>query len=662
MNWQHLAHYMLEEGPGAALIRAASTLRARHTPLSRPAQSHPPHQTWSSWQRSQDTYGRLLEARAWWSTQPRDAKHAVVESARDALQGELECWGDVALNFKAPDGNWAWHRDPMTRHLWDPDRPSHLGWQGVQGTDIKTIWEVARFDFSLLLMRAQAIDAQTFWADAWGDVVLDWIEANPYGFGVHWANGQEIAIRGLNWLLCATNLEGLPDALFSPWCASIAEHACAVAHHHPHTCISVPNNHVVLEAVFLLHCANALPWHRDAVAWGTMAKHSLTQALETQWFDDGGYIQHAHNYHRLAVWGLIWARDALCPAQDSLLLQRIHNTLKRSLKHLHAATGLRHGNLPLYGPHDGACWPRTSLADSNDFRPVLQTLSLLVHDTPIYPAGLWDEAAAWSGCAATNSGTHVPLPYDSCTTFEDAGWSVLRKDEDTFGVLVHGPKRGMFGQDDLMHVSLAWRGHRLTLDAGSFRYTGFPEAHRWFHGAQGHCTVTVRAQGARLEAGYFSWAMVPGTKTMVPGTIPPTLRAKRTGFSASWPQESRPFHERALTQTTTGWEVEDIVEGIEEGIQGRWVLPPYGWEIEKQEDGVWHLGARHHPWGDGMDARLILEGMEVNSMALTLEQGWWSPYYGMRVKIPVLCIEVVPCRVDVGPRARWRARFVIQEV
>jgi hypothetical protein len=231
----------------------------------------------------------------------------------------------------------------------------------------------------------------------------------------------------------------------------------------------------------------------------------------------------------------------------------------------------------------------------------------------------------------------------------------------------------MFGQDDLMHVNLTWRGHQLTLDAGSFRYTGFPDAHRWFHGPQGHCTVTVRAEGARLEAGYFSWAMVPGTKTIVPGTIlentemvpgttSPTLCARRVGFAASWPEESHPFHERILMQTPTGWLIEDIVEGVEEGIQAQWILPAYKWEMKAQEDGAWHLGARHHPWGDDVEVRLILEGMEVNEVIPTLEQGWWAPYYGMRMQVPVLCVQVVPCRVNVGVRARWRAQFVIQEV
>ena len=653
MNWRHLAHYVAQQGAGAAALRAASALLARSAPMRRPLEEVAPHSSWRSWQREQASYGRAQVARAWWKAQPEAARRAVVTRAQDAARGALIYWGEMEVCAVDLEGDWSWHVDPLTGHHWDRERPSHLGWVSIRDTDIKTAWEASRFDFSTIWLRSQQIDRQTHWATTWAHTLSDWIDTNPYGLGIHWANGQEVALRGLNWLWCATHFDGLPDAFFQTWTRSLTEHACAVAHHHPHTRRSVPNNHVVMEAVFLLHAARAMPWHTQAVRWASMATQSLSHALETQWFGDGGYIQHSHTYQKLATWGLVWARDALCPQRDEALWQRLHEVLGQTFLHLHAVTGLDRGELPLYGPHDGAVWPLLSHAPARDVRPLLQTLSVLTRGARLYEEGPWDEALVWIGAEA--SGEPSPHAHPKLRTHPDAGWSVLRKSEDTFAVLVHGPKQGMFGQDDLMHTSLVWGGHRVTLDAGSFRYTGFPTEHAWFHGPRGHCTVTVGGRGARLEAGYFSWAVVPGTTDVVPGTTAHTLRARRTGFARA-PACS---HTRWLRAHDDGWEIEDAIEGTRQDIEGRWLLAPYDWRVEVETSHTCTLRAHAHPWGDAYDVRLTLHLLEATSMHVTLEQGWWSPAYGARQRAPMVRVVVDPLRDERAPHARWRARFTL---
>jgi hypothetical protein len=67
--------------------------------------------------------------------------------------------------------------------------------QDTTGADVRLLWEPARFGWLFTLGRAYRWTGDGRYADAAWQFVESWREANPPNRGVHWASGQEVAIR-----------------------------------------------------------------------------------------------------------------------------------------------------------------------------------------------------------------------------------------------------------------------------------------------------------------------------------------------------------------------------------------------------------------------------------------------------------------------------------
>ena len=134
------------------------------------------------------------------------ALEKLLRTAERASRGEIECFGRWTANFGDPID---WHRNPLNGARWEATAPwrralaaqEHVG-------DVKLSWEVARFPHAYHMARSAAFfpEAAPQLARALAAQIRDFITANPYGFGIHWASGQEVAFRLLAWLFTADTL------------------------------------------------------------------------------------------------------------------------------------------------------------------------------------------------------------------------------------------------------------------------------------------------------------------------------------------------------------------------------------------------------------------------------------------------------------------------
>ncbi|MCB9554663.1 MAG: alginate lyase family protein [Deltaproteobacteria bacterium] len=427
------------------------------------------------------------------SEQTGRARDVLLHRADAILAGKVLCYGHMLLDFGEPID---WHRDPISGQRFALSHWSSLSLR-QSSIDVKDLWELGRFSQVYPIARAAMLSPSR---RAWltrglARQVRSFIAQNPAGYGVHWASGQEIAIRQLAWSFAASVLPQFVDAVGSVRLVrALYEAALHLEGTLPFAERAIPNNHVLAEATALLVSAAILPDAPRADRWRFLARRALDRAVSQQFYPDGGYLQQSHNYQRFALDLLIWATIAqeaggLLPRPSWLAAMR------RSVAFLRAQQCAKTGRLPNYGANDGA-W-LCPLADTafGDFRPTLQTAAILAGQRRCYPPGPYDAHALWLLGPQRVDDALPPdarRPSMQSQSFPISGLHVLRgTDGEHFASFRCGSLRDRFAHQDMLHLDLTWRTHNLVADGGSFRYNGAAALHRHFSGPESHNTLLV---------------------------------------------------------------------------------------------------------------------------------------------------------------------------
>jgi len=220
-------------------------------------------------------------------------------------------------------------------------------WQGevrfgdVPGADIKVPWELARMQhLPQLALAAQngilpAAQAQRELRNQ----ALDFMAANPPGWGPHWRNSMEVAIRIANWLLARDLLQaaGAPedpdfDRRLGAWTDDHARHLAAHLEWHPR----YRGNHYLANLAGLVFCGAALEGG-DADAWLAFGIRGIEEETARQFNADGGGFEASTCYHRLSAEIVTYA-TAVALALPRARLERLTHLRERELCEQH---GLR---------------------------------------------------------------------------------------------------------------------------------------------------------------------------------------------------------------------------------------------------------------------------------------------------------------------------------
>jgi asparagine synthase (glutamine-hydrolysing) len=433
------------------------------------------------------------------------ALQRLLQTADRALPGEIECFGRWSANFGEPI---EWHRNPMNGAQW----PASVPWRRALAApgkedvgDVKLCWEVARFPHAYHMARCAAFFPETAprFARALARQIRDFAAASPYGYGIHWASGQETAFRLLAWLFCTDTLLTRAEANVSLLLRNaLLVGAAHIEKYLDYARLAVYNNHLLSEALALFAVGALLPDVEIARGWRDIGRAILDEESRLQFYPDGAYIQQSHNYHRIALYDLLWAclfARSMGDRPSSPWLDAID----RSITFLVAHQNPEDGRLPNYGSNDGGMPGIFSTCDFADFRPVLQTANVLVHDKRLYEPGPWDEMVAWFlGPAALD--TPLEPPRRRSLSFTHTGYHVLRgRDPRSFATFRCGTLLDRFSQIDMLHVDVWWRGQNVLVDAGSYLYNDRPEWHQHFMRTGCHNTLTIDGHDQMLHFRQF---------------------------------------------------------------------------------------------------------------------------------------------------------------
>lgn len=203
-----------------------------------------------------------------------------------------------------------WQLDFRSGHRW-----SEAAWHAtipyghLKGVDVKLPWELGRLQHLPRLALAFVQDRRPRWRDEFRDQVLDFLAANPPGFGVDWACPMDVAIRGAN-LVLAHGLFVRHDARFDA--AFEAELAAGLLAHGRHVRAHLEwhetrrGNHYLADLAGLLWLAAGLPPGVETTEWETLALKELADEILRQFGPDGGGFEASTSYHRLTTEMAAW--------------------------------------------------------------------------------------------------------------------------------------------------------------------------------------------------------------------------------------------------------------------------------------------------------------------------------------------------------------------
>lgn len=543
--------------------------------------------------------------------------------------------------------------------------------------DIKFIWEPARFTWVYPLARAYKMSqdesyVQTFWREF--EAFADF---NITNLGPNWASAQEIAMR-LIALTFAQEVFSSSSETSSQRINLLVRMIVDHANRIPATLAyarAQNNNHLLTEAAGLYTAGMYLPEHPNSAKWRQLGWKWFNHAVQSQIFEDGTYIQHSTNYHRLMLQTALWILSLEGSLPDETL-----DKLVAATRWLLALTDPENGHVPNLGHNDGTYLQPLSSCSYHDYRPVLQSAALAFMNELPFPPGPWDEISMWLGFEkngksnSANQKNEITSPI-SLTSYSHSSALLRNETNHSWVNLRVSQYRSRPAHADQLHLDLWWQGMNLAQDAGTYLYNASPPWDNSLAGTEVHNTITINEQDQMKRAGRFLWldwsqaeivqeeigqsdqfvmavAQHDGYKKT--GII--HQRTVKTGVEGSWLIEDRLFPVAGNRIRQWLARKSNTSEKFFR-LRLHWLLPDWSWELSEIDEDLRTILRLRSPLGwlelstsiepatpeitreNPPRVQLVRAGELVSGSGdVSPISGWSAPTYGY--KIPALSLSI----------------------
>ncbi len=508
--------------------------------------------------------------------------------------------------------------------------------------DIKLVWEPSRFSLAYFFARAYARSGDEEWAESFWRMFDAWIEQNAPQLTVAWACGQEMTFRLMAMLFGA--MATLPSK------AATVERLCALSRlawqTGMHISININqarmqgNNHAISEAVGLWTVGLLFGEFHQGQQWRDRGRKVLAAEVARQVYDDGSYVQHSLNYHRVMMDDLLWA-IRLGELNDEPLGPIIADRFERATNWLLEMTDPATGRAANYGANDGAQVLPLSTCDYTDFRPVAQAAYYLLHQKRCFEPGPWDEKMLWLfGPEAMDARVEKPKRKTSFAA-PNGGYYILRGGDSWAMTRCH-TYRDRPSQADMLHVDLWCKGNNILRDAGSYMYRCREPWNHYFLSTAAHNTAEIDGKDQMVKGPRFLWFKWTKAKVRRFETSPDSRVGYFEGEHYGYTHlPGHVIHRRTMCRIDDAYIiVDDILGSGRHEVAVRWRLCQAQW---RQEADTWH--------GEISGKDVAINLTPANGMTVEMvtgrespgPEGWESQYYGQKEPAPTL---VMHGRVD----------------
>jgi uncharacterized heparinase superfamily protein len=492
-----------------------------------------------------------------------------------------------------------WRRDFKSGRIWPLEHVSRVPISYPDDSDIKVPWELSRFQHLPVLAAAHRLTGDQRYAEEIGAQLTDWIESNPVEYGPNWASTMDVAIRASNWVAA---LALSPEAASrAPWLepvlSSLLLHGRFIRRHLEFA--ESRGNHYLSDVVGLLPVAAVFSGSSEGRAWARWAAGQLIKEMDHQVRADGCDHEMSIPYHRLVC------ELFLCGTQaaDSLLPGGLLHAYRGRLDRMFAF-------VRDYTRTDGLA---PQIGDGDDGR--------------FLPLGDYGRADPRSHLHLFRQGGRDYDPATTHAAYPEGGYWVMRAGE--LYVIVRCGDVGVGGlgshaHNDQLSFELALGEQPLIIDPGSYLYTADPKSRELFRSTSFHATLRVGELDQQEPAADTLFALHDSARAEC-------LAWKADGEHASFQGGHHGF-ERLDPPATHTRQIEL------DGTAGRLVIVdtvrcegahPLEWTFPLAPCEATADKGEATASFDRVQLRIVSEGLRF-----TVEEGWYSPGYGRRIRTP----------------------------
>ncbi len=534
-------------------------------------------------------------------------------------------------------GYLPWPFDFKTGYWWSPRKFYKEIGIPFGKADIKVPWELSRFQHAAVLGQAYWLTGDEEYAEEFVRQVDDWIDRNPPKFGVNWACAMDVAIRVANWIAgyyFFRESEALTDEFLIQFLKSLSEHGRHIMKNLENKG-HVTSNHYLSDLVGLIYLGIAFPEFKEAKRWREFGIQELIKEMEKQVYDDGMDFEASTCYHRLAL-ELFFYPALLCKLNGIELPDSFIEKLKKMFD-LVLYVLKPNGRMPQIGDNDNGRLHVLGKRDILDMTYLL-TFATLFFDDPKYKIeefGFAPEALWLFGPEAHESWKKMPgrsVEELESKAFPDGGIYVMRHKKDYMVISCGQNGNGGHAHNDKLSFDLCVDGEDIIVDPGTYVYTADPEWRNKFRSTAYHNTVTVDGEDQNRfhEDALFRMRhdAIVRMKRWQTNEKYDILDAEHSGYQRL---RNRVTHRRQILfdKMEGYWIIKEILAG---GNKHEFDLYFHFVPVEIEIDKEFPMVAKTKRQG----TNVAIIPLDTNGLAVNVEHGWVSYYYGGKVEGPII--------------------------
>ena len=417
------------------------------------------------------------------------------------LELKFRYFSNETFDFKG------WNYSPKTNKYSETDKHwSKISDLNSNFGDIKWIWELNRFTFAYDLSRMYIYTKDAKYVEKFWELFDNFIKSNPLELGANYKCSQEMSFRTNAWIFALYHFKDHPsstEARILNMIRCISHYGDHIYKHINFSVEAVKNNHSISEATTLTVIGNTFDFLPNANKFFNKGYKVLEKEINWQIKDDGTFIQHSHNYHRLVLQNLSWHFVSMFSVHKSIS-EKVISKANKSINYFKNVIS-DYGEVPNYGMNDGSYIMPLTERDYKDYRPVLQCINYQLNKTLLYEDQNVNETLLLlnkSACIHTTKiNENINHPY---IINEKGGYHTI-----SYGKFKVHVKSKTYkerpGQADMNHVDIWYNNQCIFADAGTYSYNDDDKVLNYFNGTFSHNTVLINDENQMIKGDRFIW-------------------------------------------------------------------------------------------------------------------------------------------------------------
>lgn len=423
-----------------------------------------------------------------YETLTKDTRERLFHLAQTALENRVDFLGSGSLFL----GNTIeWSKDYKSSFSWKPQYFRSISYSDLgKPNDVKFPWELSRMQWLIPLGQAYLLTKDEKYACKVKELILSWIQTNPFACSVNWACTMDVALRGIvwTWLFHVFKRSSTWNDPHFRWelLKSLYLHGIFISRHLEKS--DVNGNHYTADAaglVFIGLFFGKDSWHQEG--WSI-----LQDEIKLQVFEDGVDFEASIPYHRLVQ--ELFFFPSLYRLRQGFDIPKFYKDRLCKMAYFTAHYSRLDGSVPLWGDADDARVLPFGDQLLNDHRYLIGLVGTIFQSQDLL--SLWNGSNTemfWVFGEAPPM-RKKPIVMPQSESFSEGGFYIMRDDRNHVFVDC-GPLglkgRGGHGHNDILSFEAVLDHTPLITDCGAFVYTADYVQRNLFRSTSFHNTPQI---------------------------------------------------------------------------------------------------------------------------------------------------------------------------